>query len=489
MLQDANYNVVALVSGGWTGTGDPPVNYASPGTILEQYTYEPYGSVIAAESFYAHAVNRVGFQGLFFERYDGDYTNPAIAPGVTGLYHARNRFYKPVLGRFIQRDVNETALPIITALAMNERAMSILMSGFNVQGLYGDGMNLYMFAGANPVNLRDPSGLFTYLDTLETAANTAIIWGMTWATIHPTAMALAGGILAAANLYMLAVDPDYQAMVMSQPNAMGFIEADIQEILRAGGSLKGLARVSPGVARLALAGGCFAAGTQVTMADGSLRPIDQVCSGESVLCWTGEAGDNLIPSEVLSTSHRRTASLLRLCTSSGSEILVTPDHPFYVDGEGRGWVSARDLGTNDALWRCEESNVTVVGSEALQLETDVYNLQVATYHNYLITGDRLLVHNGSMMPSFRTARPMEGVVSYLMDPNTGEMWLGSSAGVPHMLIWGEYAGGRPLSEFVGGFASFSGGKFIGADLSSATFSGTQPMIDAAMQMFSLLLGK
>jgi len=174
MLQDANYNVVALVAGGWSGiseSGVPPVNVPLPGTLLEQYAYDPYGTVIAADNLDVdqygvslHAVNRVGFQGLFFERYDGDYTVPSIAPDVSGMYYARNRFYSPALGRFLQRDPNETGIPIITALLMNGQSMSILMSGFDARGFFGDGMNLYLFAGANPVNGTDPSGLFTYLD-------------------------------------------------------------------------------------------------------------------------------------------------------------------------------------------------------------------------------------------------------------------------------------------------------------------------------------
>ncbi len=62
-LQDANYNVVALL----TGPGDP----LGSGAVLAQYTYEPYGELVAVEHLAEHAVNRVGHQGLFFDRFDG----------------------------------------------------------------------------------------------------------------------------------------------------------------------------------------------------------------------------------------------------------------------------------------------------------------------------------------------------------------------------------------------------------------------------------
>lgn len=45
--------------------------------------------------------------------------------------------------------------------------MSILLSGFEAMGHYGDGMNLYGYLGANPVNRRDALGL--YWDPFEEA--------------------------------------------------------------------------------------------------------------------------------------------------------------------------------------------------------------------------------------------------------------------------------------------------------------------------------
>ena len=145
-LQDANYNVVALVGlvgGTWQ--------------IVEQYTYEPYGAVVAVDDLVpgSHPVNRVGHQGLFYEHLDG---GQGLTTGAIGLYYNRNRWYSPALGRFISRDPNETALPILTAMAMNGEAFSTLAEAFNATSHFADGMNLYQYAKSRPVASLDPAG-------------------------------------------------------------------------------------------------------------------------------------------------------------------------------------------------------------------------------------------------------------------------------------------------------------------------------------------
>jgi len=67
------------------------------GDVIERYWYEPYGSVTFADSAGVertedNALNKtLLFQG---RRYDPE----------TGFYYYRNRYYSPVLGRFLQRD-------------------------------------------------------------------------------------------------------------------------------------------------------------------------------------------------------------------------------------------------------------------------------------------------------------------------------------------------------------------------------------------------
>ena len=147
-IQDANYNVVALTN--------------SVGAMLEQYTYDPYGTLRVAETYPPpHAVNRIGHQGLFYDRFDGTIDDPSLEPNAVGLYYNRNRVYFPHLGKFGQRDPDGTSLMIIANLAMlgDDIAVSLIPAGLRSQ--YVDGLSLYQYARANPIRRRDPSGLFS----------------------------------------------------------------------------------------------------------------------------------------------------------------------------------------------------------------------------------------------------------------------------------------------------------------------------------------
>ena len=151
MLQDGNYNVVALLG--------------QSGQVLEQYVWDPYGTPVVKHTSATPApVNRVGHQGLFWHSLDGSATlntpDPAANPTATGLYYNRNRWYAPHLGRFLQRDPNETGQLIASHISFGGTSPSLGIAAFDSRRAFQDSLSSYEYLGSSPIAYQDPAGLF-----------------------------------------------------------------------------------------------------------------------------------------------------------------------------------------------------------------------------------------------------------------------------------------------------------------------------------------
>jgi len=110
VLQDANYNVVAIT------------NDCNEANVVRQFRYTPYGELSATEGRCGVALGSSDYveawhlyQGLWYE-------------AGADLYYNRARYYDPTLGRFLQRDPNEQALILTSALSMTGQRAIILLS-------------------------------------------------------------------------------------------------------------------------------------------------------------------------------------------------------------------------------------------------------------------------------------------------------------------------------------------------------------------------
>ena len=119
------------------GPDEPVASYEGAGLSTRYYLHaDERGSVVA--------VSDATGAGVATSKYSVDGASASLASefGFTGqlwlpsvqLYYYKARMYSPQLGRFMQRD------PLG----------------------YAAGLNLYAYAGGDPVNARDPSGLFSF---------------------------------------------------------------------------------------------------------------------------------------------------------------------------------------------------------------------------------------------------------------------------------------------------------------------------------------
>jgi len=143
-------------------------------------------------------------------------------------------------------------------------------------------------------------------------------------------------------------------------------------------------------------GNCFAAGTLVYTADGD-RPIEDVRVGD--LVWSRDEGSGALALRpVLQTFETESAPVLALQLDDGArkeEIVVTPNHPFWVDQQG--WIDASELADVRMLWSPSGALVGHLGA-AWSARAKVYNFEVAELHTYFVGASHAWVHNAPQKP-------------------------------------------------------------------------------------------
>ena len=111
----------------YDGVGSTVAITNSSQTVVNAYAYDPFGNILSQNEAFAQPFKYVGKLGVMAE--------------PNGFYSMRARYYDPAAGRFISED------PL---------------------GFDGGDVNLYVYAGNNPVNRVDPSGLYWFRQDWQT---------------------------------------------------------------------------------------------------------------------------------------------------------------------------------------------------------------------------------------------------------------------------------------------------------------------------------
>ncbi len=268
----------------------------------------------------------------------------------------------------------------------------------------GGNANVYDYCTADPVNCSDLTGNWPDWGAV---LNVVAVVAEVVATVVPGPIGTAAGFISAGAY--LATGNTEKATEMAITATAQLIGAGlaakaavkaVQYASKIGRAVSGAvktARVAVAESRVGRAAerilskgcNCFIAGTLVDTDHGPV-PIEQIQVGDQVWARDLDTGTNELR-EVVGLFNKQAAALETITVSDGTQVVVTEEHPFYVDGEG--WVLSGDLHVGDHLTQRNHTTTTITSITRTQRVLTVYNFEVTGDHNYYITTAQLLVHN------------------------------------------------------------------------------------------------
>jgi len=150
--------------------------------------------------------------------------------------------------------------------------------------------------------------------------------------------------------------------------------------------------------------GCFEKGTLITMADGTMKPVELVKVGDIVLSYNEETQFYEAKLVERAYSWKDTPRLIELIFDNGTILHATPNHPIYTS---EGWKS-RDIYTSfkeskiETDWLrigdtiiTDNNNTKLVSIKELNIPEHytTYNLAIKDCHTFIANG--IVVHNDS----------------------------------------------------------------------------------------------
>lgn len=148
----------------------------------------------------------------------------------------------------------------------------------------------------------------------------------------------------------------------------------------------------------------FLPGTEVLMADGTTKPIEELQVGDEAVATDPETGETRAKKVLATIAGEGPEDLVEITVDVDGPrgdktglIVATDEHPFWADGFIRRWVDAENL--RPGMW-LRTSSGTYVQVTAVRTRTSphqrVHNLTVADTHTYHVPagGTSVLVHNG-----------------------------------------------------------------------------------------------
>lgn len=386
------------------------------GRLAEHLDYFPSGEVWVDE----HPGEKNPYQ----------FTGKELDPETGYTYHGE-RYYNPRSG------VWQSADP----------ALGDYLGGAPNGGVYTPAnLSTYVYGVNNPLKYTDPTGAYLDLaiEVVSIGIGVASLVDNVRKGNYWSAAADAAGVVADVTLAVVPGVPGGVGLARKAATKGADVVAtvatkadDVRGATQAARRVAGKTDdVAGGGAKAAKSGNTpcnsFVPGTEVVLADGSTRPIEDVRTGDLVLATDPETGRTTAKPVTHLISGSGEKDLVELTVDTDGDrggrtatLTATDEHPFWAEDLGR-WVDAEDLrpGTRLRTDAGERVEVTDVRPRTAKKQ-QVHNLTVGDLHTfYVLAGDtEILVHNSGPCTA-KAGRPQEDAIAQATgvkrNPGTGQ---------------------------------------------------------------------
>jgi hypothetical protein len=151
---------------------------------------------------------------------------------------------------------------------------------------------------------------------------------------------------------------------------------------------------------------CFIAGTKISMADGSLKNIEEIVVGDEVGSVNTETMEIVTQTVTNTFANPPAGNLSKITFSNGQTNTNTKNHPYWVVGKGwscidpEAYTASKAMSTNllaigDQCLFIENGNLVLVSISTIEEQTELtvptFNFKVNQTNCYFANG--VLVHN------------------------------------------------------------------------------------------------
>jgi RHS repeat-associated protein len=196
----------------------------------------------------------------------------------------------------------------------------------------------------------------------------------------------------------------------------------------------------------------FLGNTNVLMAEGSTKPIDQVKVGDKIT--NAQPDSSTTGSDTVTAVHITYTDVdydqLTIATSTGPQTITSTAEHLYWDATTHTWTFADNLNVGDQLDTPGNRHVTILATRHYTALQPTYNLTINTTHTYYVLAgsSAVLVHNtscktfGHLSPSGRMDLPNTSGI-YKITMNDGTSYVGKATDI-HNRFHGAFRPGGAL---------------------------------------------